>query len=87
MAPKTHAEVKKTYLERKSQSKGVTNAKIKKSRARIQNKYRGRKKKVNSEAFLKQERERKCAAYMPSILLPESALAKRRRRTEKRRED
>lgn len=37
------------------------------------------KKQVNSKAFLKQERKRKRAAYTPSILLPESALPKRRK--------
>ena len=79
MAPKTRAEIQKGYRERKSQSEGVTKAKIKKSRAQIQKEYRERKKQVNSEAFLKQERERKRAAYTPSILLPESALAKRRK--------
>ena len=77
MAPKRRAEIQKAYRERKTQSEGVT--KIKESRAQIQKEYRERKKLVNSEGFLKQERERKCAAYTPSILLPESALAKQRK--------
>ena len=80
MAPKTRAEIQKAYRERKSQSEGVTKGKIKKSRAQIQKEYREREKtQVDSEAFLKQERERKLAAYTPSILPPESALAKRKK--------
>ena len=44
MAPKTRAEIQKAYRERKSQSEGVTKAKIKKSRAQIQKEYGERKK-------------------------------------------
>lgn len=78
MAPKTRAEIQRDHRERKKQEGGVPK-KPRKPRGEIQRDYRERKKLEDNKTYLQRERDRKRKAYIPTSLLTESEIAKRRK--------
>lgn len=78
MAPKTRAEIQRDHRERKKQEGGAPK-KPRKPRGEIQRDYRERKKLEDNKTYLQRERDRKRKAYIPTSLLTESEIAKRRK--------
>ena len=77
MAPKTRAEIQRDYQEKKKQEEGVAK-KPTKTRSEIQRACRERKK-LDDKTYLQQKRDQKRKAYIPTPLLTESDIAKRRK--------